>query len=252
MDRGIYAATSAGILADAKVEILNNNLANVNTPGFKRQYITTEAEEFERTLASRLADAAPFAKGDAERTPGVESIRAVTDFSMGSIRETSRDLDVALAVPDHFFVVNTADGPRYTRAGNFSLTGEGTLVTQSGEPLAGDITISGGAPKITRGGIVQVDGETVGQLQVVQIPDTSQLVQQGGNLFKLADGAPTPSAIDGTSVVPRSLELSNVSAIGSMVELIAAQRGFEMYTKTAQTIDGMNEQSIRELGRKTQ
>ncbi len=90
----------------------------------------------------------------------------------------------------------------------------------------------------------------IGQLDVVQIADPEQLETVGSTRFQLREGAPAPAAAENVKLVPRSLEMANVSAIQSMVELIAATRGFELYSKSAQTIDQMDEQAITQVGRK--
>ena len=105
MDRGIYTSASAGLYQLRKLEVVNNNLANINTVGFKKQILTGETQSFDQTLASAVAKDDPYAKGDHDRTPGVVNSRTVTDFTVGAIKNTGNPLDVALRNPNDFFVI---------------------------------------------------------------------------------------------------------------------------------------------------
>lgn len=251
MDRGTYSAASGGLVQLRRLDIINNNLANVNTPGFKRQLLVTEQQTFDETLAKSVARNDPFARGDHDRTPGSTNILEVTDFSVGPIKNTGNPLDVALRTPNHFFVVNGPQGAVYTRAGNFTLNSEGTLVTQDGFQVQGDggqITVSGGAPLISPDGSVRVNGQTVGKIQVVNIPDPSQLERVEGTRFRFAQGG-APETVP-ADLVPEAIEMANVSAITSVLELISTHRAFDLYTKSANTIDQMNQVSINQVGRR--
>ena len=251
MDRGTYISASAGLFNLRKVEIVNNNLANVNTPGFKRQILTGDEQTFDQTLAKAFKNEDPFAKADQDRTPGVVNIKTETDFSQGPMLETGRDLDVALSNPKDFFVVNTPEGPVYTRAGNFSLDAEGNMTTVDGFPVSGDggpISVTAPGVSITPNGAVRAQGLEFGKLKVVRFEDTSGLERIGASRFKVADGGPAPVDVE-PQVLPKSLEMANVSAITSMVDLIIASRGFQAYTRTSETIDQLNQTAINQIGR---
>jgi flagellar basal body rod protein FlgG len=236
-----------------KLEVQNNNLANLNTVGFKRQYLTAETQGFENTFASLLKkDKAPFAQPDHVRTPGVENIQTRTDFAVGPIKNTGNPLDVALRNANEFFVVNTPEGPMYTRAGNFAINGSGELVTQDGMQIQGEggaVAITGPGASISADGSVRVNREAVGRLQVVRFTDPGTLERVGGTRFKLAAGQQQPAAVE-PSLEPQALEMSNASAISSMVDMIVINRAFEAYTKAAQTIDGMNQSAISQIGKR--
>lgn len=249
MDRGTYAVASNGLANLKKLEIVSNNLANVNTPGFKREILVTDQQNFEETFAKEFASVDPFAQGDHARTPGVVNIRAVTDFTPGAIKSTGNPLDAALRKPNQFFVINTPEGEQYTRAGNFTLDAEGQIVTPDGLQVAGDggtIATSGPGITITPAGTVRGSGQNFGTLKVVEITDTEKLERVGGNRFKLNGG--TAAQVE-PSLEPGALEMANVSTISSMVEMITASRGFEMYTRTAQSIDQLNQSAISQVGR---
>ena len=251
MERGSYTAASGGLLQFRKLEVVNNNLANVNTPGFKRQLLTGTEQSFDETLAALVAGDDPYAKPDQERTPGVVNLQVATDFTPGPLKNTGNPLDVALRHPNDFFVVQTANGMEYTRAGNFTLNEAGELVTHEGLSVQGDggtIAVQGAGARITEGGDVQAGSENYGRLQVVRFDDPAILERSGGNRFRLKGGGPAPAAVD-ADVVPRSLEMANVSTISSVIELITANRAFEMYTKSAQSIDQLNQTAINQIGR---
>lgn len=251
MDRGTYVAASAGLANLKKLEIVNNNLANVNTPGFKRQFLVNRKGEFDDTLAQALNAADPYAKADAERTPGVVSVESVTDFTLGPIKPTGNPLDVALRNPNDFFVVDGPSGPEYTRAGNFTLNVDGELVTTDGFLVQGDggaLAVTGPGATITPGGNLRTRTEDVGRLRVVRFEDTSVLKPIGNTRFEIAAGGTAGPQVD-PDIIPASLEMSNVSAITSMLDLITTSRGFDLYTRTARTIDDLNSTAISQIGR---
>jgi len=252
MDRGTYAAASGGLVQMRKLEVVNNNLANVNTVGFKREYIVGQNQTFEQTLASTLSLKDPYARGDHQRTPGVVDVQTATDFSPGPIKNTGNVLDVALRDPRDFFVVETPDGERYTRAGNFTLNEEAELVTVDGMRVMGDggpINANGVNLSISPDGTVRAGGNVVGRLRVVRFEDPSGLQRVGGSRFTLPAGAPGPADTE-PQVLPQALEMANVSAITSVLELIMTNRAFDMYTRSSRSIDEMNQQAIQQVGRR--
>lgn len=251
MDSGTYSSAASGVVYLQKMELNSNNIANVNTPGFKRKYMVTEQQDFAKTLAGELESQDTFAKGDHARLSGAITSKEVTDFSMGGINHTANPLDLALKNPNDFFVVNTPEGLRYTRAGNFTLGEGGNLVTMDGNEVQGDggpITIADGAAQITPDGTVRSGINLVGRLQVVRFTDPSVLQNDEGTRFSLPQGSPPPQPVE-PEIVPQSLEMSNVSMVSAMVDMISTARGFEAYTRMSQTIDQLNQQSITQIGR---
>jgi flagellar basal-body rod protein FlgF len=252
MDIGWYAAASAGVYQMQKLEVQNNNLANINTVGFKRQILTADQEQFDQTLAAAVVPDDPYAAGDQSQVPNVTGIKARTDFSPGPIKNTGNPLDVALKSAKDFFVVNTPEGPAYTRAGNFTTNGTGELVTQDGFQVQGDggaIQIGGPGASISIDGSVRVQGQTIARLQVVRFEDPSGLEHIAGTRFKVANSASQPVQVE-PMVEPMALEMSNVSAITGMVDLITTSRAFEAYTKAATAIDSLNTLAITQVGRR--
>jgi flagellar basal body rod protein FlgG len=228
------------------MEVQNNNLANLNTVGFKGQFIIPQTQAFDKTLAHMMGldeGASPDAPALVE---GVAEGVSLTDFSIGPILNTGNPLDVALQNQNEFFVVNTPNGPLYTRAGNFTLNENGDLVTHDGLQVQGDggnINVQGSDIGIAADGSVRASGQTFGRLQVVRFDNTDLLERVEGARFRSLAGAPPPTQV-AAAVQPQALEMSNVSAIKGMVDVIATSRAFEAYTKAAQTIDQLNQTSI--------
>lgn len=246
MDRGLYSAASGGLLNSRRLEVVAHNLANANTVGFKAQRLAARQQSFEDTLASQLPSLPPRAQGDFDRTPGVMNIETVTDFSPGPLEETGNPLHVALRKQNQFFVVATPEGEEYTRAGNLTIDSERNLVTADGLPLlseGGPITLPQGNIHIAETGVVAVNNQVIGTLRVVEMDDLSSLKRASGARF-VQEGNAAPRAVP-ADLVPGAVEMPNISVVEAMVDLIAAQRSFEAYTKSARTIDEMNELAIR-------
>jgi len=249
MDFGTYAGASAGTAHLKKLEIASNNLANISTIGFKRTFIKQEEQPFEKTLAAQDKNDVT-AKPDHDRYAGVSNFETFVDFTQGPINQTGNPLDVALKNPKDFFVVQSENGPRYTRAGNFTIGAGGVLCAQDGSPVLSDggpINVDQGTPTITPDGSVIVNSQLVGRIQVVRFEDPQKnLIPDGNSHFKTSRGA--PETVIG-EIVPQAIEQSNVQPVTAMLDLIGVNRGFDMYSRAARSIDEMNQQAISGLGR---
>lgn len=257
MDIGSYVATSSGVLQMKKLEVQNNNLANINTPGFKGQFVIAEPQSFDDTLASTIDERDPYLRPDQERFKNVVGIKTQIDFSQGPIEPTGNPLHAALRSPNDFFVINTPQGERYTRAGNFTLSATGQLTTPEGFLVMGEggpiVAQAPGASIFPDGSVragpnIGAQPNVIGRLRVVRFEDTAQLETTEGARFKNRSEVP-PVPVE-ARVEPQSLEMSNVSAVTGMVDLITTNRAFEAYTKAAQTFDTMNQAAITQLGRR--
>jgi flagellar basal-body rod protein FlgF len=225
-----------------QLEIIANNLANVNTTGFKRD------RSFLEVLQQTITNA------DGSATEDVEEIRQYTDFSQGSLNKTGNSLDVALKGRG-FMVVETPNGMRYTRNGNFQLSTDGTVVTSEGFPVMGlngriqfpnVQRLQQGTISIAGSGEIMLDKETIGQLRVVDFEETGLLKKDHQSLF-MAD--PNQRIVEGigkeTSIRQGYLEDSNVEGIEEMIAMIELTRSFEADQKALHAEDQSIEQSIQ-------
>jgi len=250
MNSGMYAALTGSVNSMKRLDIISNNLANANTPGFKKDRLAfeTQLKQASETAANPTAgvDTAPVFSGD----------RFYTDFAPGAIQQTGNTLDLALE-GDGFFEVSTPDGPAYTRQGNFRMDVSGKIVTADGNSLNPEVTIPNNATQITVGsdGTVSayLPGETtpvtVGKLQVVDFPKPYNLQKVGSALFVPADPQVTSEPAVNVSVSQGAIEGSNTNTISEMVMLIENSRYFEACTKVVKNFDDMASKAANELGR---
>jgi flagellar basal-body rod protein FlgF len=219
-------------------EVLANNLANVSTPGFKRDDLLIVPAG-----VAPPAGAVPLPGGDV-------TVAQWIDFSQGPIRETGRDLDAALSGPG-FFVVETPGGERYTRAGGFDVGPDGSLVTSSGLRVLGEkgpITVRSGRVTIGEKGEVRDDGRPVDTLRVVEFPEATRFVKEGGGLLAASDpAAGTPATT--AQVIPGALEAANVNSVEAMVNIIEVLRTYESYQRAIQALDEVDRYAANDLGR---
>jgi flagellar basal-body rod protein FlgF len=150
------------------------------------------------------------------------------DTSQGALQKTGNDLDLALQ-GSAFFVIQTKNGPEYTRNGAFQVSSKGQLVTAAGDPVVGAkgaITMLPGPVSISADGTISSNGAVTGKLQLVEFPAGTALKSAGGTYYT----APANSAVTATdsTVQQGVLESSNVNPVSGMVELISAQRSDEM------------------------
>lgn len=230
MDRQLVIAYLGMKARMRSLDVVANNLANASTTGFKAEI------DFQQLIGGKDRLLLPGqSAGQVSPTPEAESsvlgVMSGTVLKMlpGAYRQTGRPLDVAL-VGDGFFVVQTARGQRYTRAGNLTRNRDGQLVTQDGSLVvgeAGPITIPTGELTIGEDGTISVQGKPAGRLKVVRFshPGT-ELVPEGGTFFATAEGV-TPQADNQTQFRQGVLEMSNVDPMREMVTLIQLQREFE-------------------------
>ena len=247
MIRGIYTAATGMIAETIRTDTIANNLANVNTSGYKKDI--TVNKDFSTMLIHRINDGkgAP-AIGHLGIGTAVDEI--ATSHAPGPVRPTGNKLDVAIAGKG-FFVIATPNGERYTRDGSFTRNVQGELVTQDGYRVSGangPILIPDIANRIdiAPDGRVLADDVEVGSLNIVQFQNEKQLLKQGANLY-IANGA-DPQTVTG-QIEQGYLEQSNVNVVAEMVNLIAAYRAYEVSSKTVQAQDQMLDKAVNEVGR---
>lgn len=216
------------------LDSVTNNIANVDTPGFK---------------AERLY----FSRGGPGDVPGESRLRriTVTNYSPGVMQRTDNVLDLAIQGKG-FFVIQTKDGLAYTRDGSFTLNQDKDLVTQDGDYVlgrSGKIGITGDNIQISENGVINVDGDEVDTLKIVDFRKISALHRLGKGLYQDPDGSADPSIIKDPEIQSGCLELSNVQAIREMVEMINIQRSFGLYQKVMQTIQEQDKLSTNRVGK---
>lgn len=260
MLKGLRTAETAMNVQLNKTNVLANNLANVNSAGFKR--VLTQVTEQQAAAGPADQDLAPAADpglppaGDLRRPSRADlrdlilDVRAPIDMTQGTLRTTGRATDVAVVGEGMFQV--SRDGEEYlTRSGAFTLDAQRQLVTMSGDPVlgaGGPITLPQGELLIRRDGTVLVDGAEVDRLRIQTVPDAGRLRHVGETLFKTPDDMPaTAMAAGDVNLEQGVLEESNVNPIDTMVGMIAAQRAFEMGAKILQAEDRTLDQGINKL-----
>ena len=222
-------------------DIIAHNLANVSTVGYKRR-----CNAFSKSLEAQGTGVQTY-------SPGSIDLESVFDFSQGSIVETGRPLDFAL-YGKGFFVIETPEGPLYTRNGVFGANQNGQIVDSMGRIVSGEagaITIPGGvAPaqlnvasdgNIKSGGI---DGITIGKFRLVDFPDNEdKLVPAGDNCYQMPEQDITPVAAENIVVKQGYQEASNVKMIDELVDMLMVSRLYEANMKFV-TAQGQASDSI--------
>jgi flagellar basal-body rod protein FlgG len=238
---------------DAKLQAIANNLANVNTVGFKRDRVVFEDlfYQVERQPGASV-DGTNVAPSGVQLGNGTRLVGTQKVFTTGSLQTTGQSLDVAI-VGNGFLQVETANGETtYTRAGQLQVNAEGRLVTAQGLPLLPEITVPAKATAVTIGedGTVTatVAGSAtpaeLGQITLAGFVNPAGLLALGDNLYQetAASGAPTEGVPgeDGLGKLKQgALEGSNVQVVEEMVDMITAQRTYEMNTKVLSAADNM-------------
>ena len=236
------------------VEVISNNIANMNTVGFKKQ-----RAEFQDLLYQTMEQAGAQSSDQGTIVPtgvqigaGVQAGSVYRIDTQGTMTQTGNDLDMAIDGRGYFQVLLPTGETAYTRAGNFSKNDQGQLVTQDGYLVQPAITLPQDATDITisKAGQVQVTQPgnptptVVGTLELATFMNEGGLSAQGSNLFKetAASGTPTVGTpgLEGVGeILQRNTEASNVDAVSEITALIVAQRAYEMNSKVITTADSM-------------
>jgi len=238
--RGMEIATRGLEAMVLQQAIIANNLANVNTAGFKGDALLLKS--FRSVLKNTMDDT-----GGSLQVDGV-----AMKSGQGDLTPTSGTFDVALQ-GEGFFVIDTPDGDRYTRSGNFTLDSSGQMVTQNGLAVLGEngpIKIEGGTVEINSQGDIIVNGKKSNTIKVVDFDKPYQLKKTGNNLLDVASDDIQPGNKPGqTELVQGFLESSSVSVIREMVKMIEALRAYELGQKAILTQDYLTNKAISEVGK---
>lgn len=229
---GLYGAATAMAAAELGQEITARNLAHIGVPGFRRSVRTSTT--FESVLQGQEASTS------LNSNVGVSASGTATDFSAGKMQRTGRSLDFAIN-GDGFFVVEGPNGPLYTRNGVFHVSPDGQLVTSNGRAVqgtGGPIVVpentSVAQIQASTDGTLTANGEQIGQLQVAAFADNSQLISV--STFSFAAPAGVQSDDAEVTVQQGVRELSNVSAVSELVQMIANSRQFEASQRALTTM----------------
>jgi len=239
----LYPVLSGALAQEKNLEIVTNNLANINSNGFKKDFAIF-------TALDPLGQDQPGSDGGKEPLPAYGYLDGVgSDFTQGPMRQTGSPLDVAVD-GENFFVVQTPGGLKYTKNGSFTLNGDGQIINQSGFPVMGSsgaITLPAGKINIDYEGRVSVDGVEIDTLQVVQFADVKNLKKVEGTLFDSGGQTAAPS-ID-KRVQQGFIEGSNVNPVEEMVAMIQVMRLYEASQKVIQSTDEMATKASNDLGK---
>ncbi len=214
--------------------LIANNLSNVQTAGFKR-----EVPVFNNVLSQ--------AQG---RFRSIPNNPVGISFVQGIIQKTGNDLDLAIE-GEGFFKVETPNGVRYTRSGNFSLNKDQVLINSNGFPVmgqSGKITLTGNKITVGGDGSVAVDGNAVDQIAVVSFPELNVLDKEGHTLMK-TENTDKEMAAGQSRVVQGALEASNVNPVEEMINLMDSFRTYESCLKIIQADDSMDSKAVNEVGK---
>lgn len=240
MDNTLYVGLSRQMTLARQLELAANNMANIDTAGFKVENLMLQSDPLNPVRGS-----------------GFSPIRYVIDdgvardFRPGELSQTGNPLDVAIE-GDAFFQVKTPQGTRYTRDGRFTLDEAGVLKTQSGYPVldgsGSEITLDPkkGQPTISKQGGISQDGVAGPKIGVVRFARRSQLSKQGDNLYASPE---TPAAASDANIRQGLVERSNVNSVSEVTNLIEITRAYERINQMMSATEDLNRQAVERLGK---
>lgn len=261
--KGIYTALSGAVAQNQRLDNIANNLANVNTPGFKkdqtvfREYLSANEKLPEVLQVPRVpASIESFYDMQAADRGYAEAIGSHSDFSQGTLLNTGNNLDLAIE-GEGFLEVLTPQGVRYSRSGNLRVDAQGVLVNQSGFPV---LKSGAGGPSqrvfnikdsnltISYSGDLYERDENLGKISVVAFAEKDALVKEGNSLYTLRSNfTGSPVAAREYKLHQGFLESSNVNIVQEMTDMIAANRIFETNQKAIKAFDQMDEKLYNEV-----
>ena len=253
MDASLWIAKTGLTAQQTRMSVISNNLANVNTTGFKK-----DRAVFEDLLYQNIVPAGGQVDAESETPTGLmlgTGTRVVATeklHAQGNIITTENALDLAIS-GDGYFSVQQADGTiAYSRDGSFKLSADGNLVTAGGQAVLPALTVPQNAASLTigRDGIVTVElangggSSQIGQLQLSRFVNNSGLQPIGRNLMQQTNASGDPLVVlpgtDGAGMLMQgALEASNVNVVEEMVNMIETQRAYEVNSKAISAADGM-------------
>jgi flagellar basal-body rod protein FlgF len=242
VENALLVSLSRQMALARELDVIANNIANVGTNGFKAR--SANFNEF----ISPSARADTFQSPDRRLSYVIDKGTPI-DLSLGTIERTGNPLDVALQA-DHYLVVQTAQGERYTRAGSLEINARGQLVTQAGQPVLGDggpivFGATESNPRIATDGTVSSDQGQRGKLRLVRFDNPRALASDGSNLFSSA-AAPQPAGPQ-ARLETGAFERSNVKAVAEMTRMLEVQRAYQTMASLMGKTDELRAKAITRL-----
>jgi flagellar basal-body rod protein FlgG len=230
MLNGLYSAASGMLAQQTRMDMLANDLANVDTTGYKQARIGFRDLIYNREQGMRIG-------------AGSAIVDAGRNEAEGAFNATGDPLSLAIAGPGYFQVRRGDGSLALTRSGDFTTDANGEIVTQSGERLVPRIKLPAGTDpgsvSIAADGTVSAGQTRIGKITLVNVTNAAGLTALGNNLFAATPASGRPRAISGSEIQQGYLEASNVDLAQTMVALIDAQRSFEMDSRAIQNQDQM-------------
>lgn len=256
MVRGLYTGWKGMENEQKRLDIISNNLANSSTVGFKSEGVTNQS--FDDVLTIKVRDASNTNNNSVlgKMTPGVKIGEIYTDYTQGSLRESSGTYDMAIEGTG-FFAVSVVDkvgneSTKYTRAGQFLMDKEGYIVDVNGNKLLSEsgylqVPSETGSVAVDLNGNVYADNQLVDTIKLVDFEDYNYLKKFGDTMYGTVEGAIEKEA---TGAIRQGYtEQSNVNVVSEMVDLIAITRAYEANQKIIQTMDTTLELAATSVGK---
>jgi flagellar basal-body rod protein FlgG len=258
--RALSIAATGMQAQQTNVETIANNLANMNTTGFKQQRAEFEDLLYQNVLTpgSQTSDAGTFAPNGIQIGAGVKTSAIYRITTQGDLQSTGNPYDVAVQGAGYFQIQQPDGTNAYTRSGNFSTSAQGQLVTQDGLLVLPGITVPNNATSVTintQGQVLasvagNITPQTVGQLELTVFPNPAGLNSVGSNMFLETPASGTPqTGVPGSpgygTIQQGYLETSNVNSVDEITALITAQRAYEMNSKVVSAADQMLQQTAQ-------
>lgn len=242
MDNAMYVALSRQMTLQRELNIVANNIANVDTTGFKVEGTMVKTDP---STGAKMVDGPPSLKF-------VIDDGVTRDFSQGALRQTDGAFDLGIE-GQGFFRIQTATGEQFTRDGRFTLSPDGKLTTQAGDAVqgeGGDIVIdpTQGPVAIAADGTVSQGANKVGKIAVVTFEDLSSLSKTGDNQFRNTSNL-QPQPASAARVHQGMLEGSNVNSVLQITRLIEISRAYESMARTIENSAELSRRSVERLGR---
>lgn len=239
MDSSLLVSLSQQLASYQSMDVIANNIANVSTPGYRREQPT-----FQEYVAKLPSD-----DGGTQAVSFVQDTGVVRDMSEGPVQATGGAYDLALRGKG-FFVVQTPNGERYTRNGHFTLDPSGQIVDDSGNPLLGDggaITINtdDGDIHVGADGVLSGKNGQLAKLRIAAFSNEASLSKQGQNLFSAAE---TPTTASDVKITQGALEGSNVQPVIEISRMVEVMRAYQATATMTQSQEDLMRQAIDKLG----